>query len=64
MSGIFTIDVVGVLHLDCIGRANFKTQLLASTLGPLAIAAVDMLYQAGRVALFGGAYFDGKAFKW
>ena len=64
MSGVFTIDVLGVMHVDCVRRTNFKDKLFLYTLVPLGIAASDMLYQAGRVAKYGGTFTGGKAFKW
>ena len=62
LSGIFTFDVVGVLHVDCLGRTDFEHKLLASTLVPLGVFLLDAGYQLGRMMCFGGAFLDGKAF--
>jgi len=64
LSGIFTMDVVGVLHVDCLGRTNFQHKLLASTLVPIGVFLLDAGYQLGRMAYVGGAFLDGKAFRW
>ena len=64
LSGFFTIDVVGVLHIDCLRRTNFRDVLLTSTLTPIVIMTLDADVQLGRMAIYGGAFQDGKAFKW
>ena len=56
LSGFFTIDVVGVLHIDCLRRTNFRDVLLASTLVPVGIMLVDAGSQLGRMAIYGGAF--------
>ena len=45
LSGIFTVDVVGVLHIDCLGRTNFVHKLLASTLVPIGVFLLETGYQ-------------------
>ena len=62
LSGIFTIDIVGVLHIDCLGRTNFLDKLLASTMVPMVVFILDAGYQLGRMMFFGGAFLDGEAF--
>jgi len=62
LAGIFTIDVVGVLHVDCLGRTNFLDKLLASTMVPIGVFLLDTGYQLGRMMFFGGAFLDGEAF--
>ena len=64
LSGIFTIDIVGVLHIDCLGRTNFQHKLLAWTLAPIGLWVLDACFQVGRMACYGGAFLDGNAFGW
>ena len=63
LSGIFTIDIVGVLHIDCLGRTNFEQKLFASTLLPIGAFVLEAAYQLGRMAFAGGPFLDGKAFR-
>ena len=62
VAGIFTVDVVGVLHIDCLGRTSFLHKLLASTLVPLGVFILEAAYHLGRITFVGGAFLDGKAF--
>ena len=63
LSGLFTIDIVGLLHIDCLGRTNFRDVLLASTLTPIGLMVLDAGSQLCRMAIYGGAFQNGKAFK-
>ena len=63
VSGIFTIDIIGVLHIDCFGRTDFQDRLLGWTLMPIGLGLLDAACQLGRMAMFGGAFLDGKAFR-
>ena len=62
LSGVFTIDIVGVLHVDCLGRTNFLDKLLASTLVPIGLFLLEATYHLGRITFFGGKFLNGKAF--
>ena len=54
LSGIFTIDFVGVLHVDCLGRTDFEDKLLASTLVPIGLFLLEAAYHLGRSTFVGG----------
>ena len=64
LAGIFTIDIVGILHIDCFGRTNFVHKLIGYTLVPIGAFLLDAVYQLGRMAFVGGRFLDGKAFEW
>ena len=61
ISGIFTLDVLGVLSVDCFERTNFNDKLLLYTLVPLGLGFANVLYQAA-CKLCGGSFGSGKAF--
>ena len=62
LSGIFTIDFVGVLHVDCLGRTDFEDKLLASTLVPIGLFLLEAAYHLGRSTFVGGKFLNGTAF--
>ena len=64
LSGIFTIDIVGVLHVDCLERTDFADKLLASTLLPIGLFLLEAMYHLGRITFVGGAFLNGQAFRW
>ena len=51
------------MHVDCVAQTDFKDKLYLYTLAPLGIVALNMLYQAGRVAVYGESFTGGKAFQ-
>ena len=63
VSAVFTIDVVRLLHVDCIRRATIRDTLLLYTVGPFVVGVIDSLYQLGRKLVMGASFFSGGAFK-
>ena len=53
-----------MLHIDCLGRTDFVTYLLGSTLVPIGAFLLDSFYQLGRMAFMGGRFLDGESFEW
>ena len=54
LSGLFSMDLVSVLHIECFGRADFGDKLFAATLVPIGLWVFDVCCQLGRMAYKGG----------